>query len=249
MLGGADNDGLGTLGGEALQRLVVYGEDASRVSKQLLDGELAGQHIVFFRAGHLRVPPTMPEALQRCGYLFDSSFTAPDVLTNFPYALPLGLGFDEDSGILEFPLTFEDEETPRLDQRVASALEVIRANAENAAISVILIHTNEAHYKLKAEEDLLNQLPPAVIAIDAVSFARFWHARDRLKWTITPSKVASDIRLTVTTEEPIEGLTFEFRRHVQSVDGDATLAESRRQIVLHPLKAGDSLSVDIRYAE
>jgi hypothetical protein len=225
----------------------VFGE--IRVSKQLLDGELAGQHIVFFRAGHLRVPPTMPEALQRCGYLFDSSFTAPDVLTNFPYALPLGLGFDEDSGILEFPLTFEDEETPRLDQRVASALEVIRANAENAAISVILIHTNEAHYKLKAEEDLLNQLPPAVIAIDAVSFARFWHARDRLKWTITPSKVASDIRLTVTTEEPIEGLTFEFRRHVQSVDGDATLAESRRQIVLHPLKAGDSLSVDIRYAE
>jgi hypothetical protein len=225
----------------------VFGE--IRVSKQLLDGQLPGQQTVFFRAGHLRVPPTMPEALQRCGYLFDSSFTAPDVLTNFPYSLPLGLGFDEDSGILEFPLTFEDEEAPRLDQRVAAALEVIRANAENQAINVILIHTNEAHYKLKAEEDLLNQLPPGVTATDMVTFARFWRARDRLKWTIAPAQAAGEIRLTVATEEPVEGLTFEFQRHVKSVDGDATLAESHRQIVLRPMKAGDSVSVDIRYAD
>jgi hypothetical protein len=225
----------------------VFGE--IRVSKQLLDGELPGQQTVFFRAGHLRVPPTMPEALQRCGYLFDSSFTAPDVLTNFPYALPLGLGFDEDSGILEFPLTFEDEEAPRLDQRVASALEVIRANAENEAISVILIHSNEAHYKLKAEEDLLNQLPPGVTATDAVSFARFWRARDRSKWTITPGHAASEIRLTVTTEEPVEGLTFKFQRKVKTVDGGATLAESGRQIVLRPLQAGDTVSIAIRYGD
>lgn len=225
----------------------VFGE--IRVSKQLLDGELPGQQTVFFRAGHLRVPPTMPEALQRCGYLFDSSFTAPDVLTNFPYSLPLGLNFEEDSGILEFPLTFEDEEAPRLDLRVANMLEVIRANAENEAINVILIHTNEAHYKLKAEEDLLNQLPPGVIATDAVSFARFWHARDRLNWTITPAQPGREIRLTVTTEEPIEGLTFQFQRNVKSVAGDATLVESGRQVVLRPLKAGEKISVQIRYAD
>jgi Polysaccharide deacetylase len=225
----------------------VFGEIG--VSKQLLDGELPGQQTVFFRAGHLRVPPTMPEALQRCGYLFDSSFTAPDVLTNFPYSLPLGLNFEEDSGILEFPLTFEDEEAPRLDLRVANMLEVIRANAENEAINVILIHTNEAHYKLKAEEDLLTQLPPGVIATDAVSFARFWHARDRLNWTITPAQLVGEICLTVTTEEPVEGLTFEFQRNVKSADGGATLAESGRQVVLRPLQAGEKVSVRIRYVD
>ncbi len=224
----------------------VFGE--IRVSKQLLDGELPGQHTVFFRAGHLRVPPTMPEVLQRCGYLFDSSFTAPDVLTNFPYALPLGLSFEEDSGILEFPLTFEDEEAPRLDLRVASMLEVIRANAENEAISVILIHSNEAHYKLKAEEDLLNQLPPGVIATDAVSFARYWRARERLQWTTASAPSGSGIRLTVATEEPVEGLTFEFRQPVKSVDGDAALAENRHKIILRPLKASETLSVEINYS-
>ncbi|MGA2428014.1 MAG: polysaccharide deacetylase family protein [Candidatus Acidiferrum sp.] len=225
----------------------VFGE--IRVSKQLLDGELPGQQTVFFRAGHLRVPPTMPEALQRCGYLFDSSFTAPDVLTNFPYSLPLGLGFEEDSGILEFPLTFEDEEPPRLDLRVTSMLDVIRANSENEAISVILIHTNEAHYKLEAEEDLINQLPPGVTATDAVSFARFWRAREHLRWTVAPAEQGSTIRLTVTTEEPVEGLTFEFQQGVKSVAGNATLEESKHQIVLRPLKAGESISLEIRYSD
>jgi hypothetical protein len=223
----------------------VFGE--IRVSKQLLDGELPGQETVFFRAGHLRVPPTMPEVLQRCGYLFDSSFTAPDVLTNFPYSLPLGLSFEEDSGIFEFPLTFEDEEAPRLDLRVANMLDVIRANAENGAISVILIHTNEAHYKLKAEEDLLNQLPQAVIATDVVSFAHFWRAREHVKWTITPDRTESTIRLTVTTTEPVEGLTFEFRRNIKSVDHNAVVEENRQQMVVRPLKAGESVAVEIRY--
>jgi hypothetical protein len=224
----------------------VFGE--VRVSKQLLDGELPDQQTVFFRAGHLRVPPTMPEALQRCGYLFDSSFTAPDVLTNFPYSLSLGLAFEEDSGILEFPLTFEDEEAPRLDLRVGDLLEVIRANAENEAVNVILIHTNEAHYKLMAEEELLNQLPPGVTATDAVSFARYWRAREHLQWKTAPMQTGSGTRLTVTTDEAVEGLTFAFRERVKSIGANAVLADNDHQIVVRPLKAGESVTVEIGYS-
>jgi hypothetical protein len=68
-----------------------------RVSKELLDGEIPHQDTIFFRAGHFWVPDSLPEALERSGYQFDSSFTADDVLSNFPFALPQGLGFDEDS--------------------------------------------------------------------------------------------------------------------------------------------------------
>ncbi len=225
----------------------VFGE--LRVSKELLNGELPGQQTVFFRAGHLRVPPTLPEALQRCGYLFDSSFTASDVLSNFPYPLPLGLGFEEDSGILEFPLTFEDEESPRLDQRVGPALEVIRANAENEAISSMLIHPNEARFKLSAEQDILEHLPPGVVPMDMLSFARFWHARERLKWTVVPGETGSTIRLKVTTEEAVEGLSFQFQHRIESVDKNAKLGADGRQIVLRPLNAGESVSLEIRYSE
>ena len=56
--------------------------------------------------------------LERCGYEFDSSFTAPDVMTNFPYALMLDRGFKDETTIYEFPFAIEDEASP-LNQRVA----------------------------------------------------------------------------------------------------------------------------------
>jgi hypothetical protein len=223
----------------------VFGEVL--VSKQLLDGELQGQKTTIFRAGHLRVPPSLPEALERSGYEFDSSFTADDVLTHFPYALPLDLGFTEDSTLYEFPVTFEDEESPPLPQRIDDALEVIRANAENGAINVILIHTNEGETKLPAEEALLTRLPDDVTASDMLSYARFWRSRDHLEWAVQPDG-SRGIRLSLHAREPINGLTVEFRRPIASVGADAKLLPDRHSIVLPALNAGDELSVPISYA-
>jgi hypothetical protein len=223
----------------------VFGEVL--VSKQLLNGELPGQQTIFFRAGHLRVPPSLPEALQRSGYLFDSSFTANDVLTNFPYALPLDLGFAEDSGLYEFPVTFEDEELPPLPQRIDAALDVIKANAENGAINVFLIHSNESLTKVPAEEMLLNGLPSDVAAGDMLTFARFWRARDRLHWTLDQPRNSDQVTLKFQTDEPIVGLTVEFQRPIAHVDEGITLLEDRRRIVLPTLQAGENLSVRLRY--
>jgi hypothetical protein len=219
-----------------------------RVSKQLLDGNLSGQQTVFFRAGHLRVPPSLPEALQRCGYLFDSSFTADDVLTNFPYALPLGLEFEEDSGIYEFPVTLEDEEKPQLKDRIDGALDVIKANAENGAITVILIHTNEARDKLEAEEALLRQLPAGIVAADMNTFARFWRARDRLQWRLLPGE-GKRARLSASSGEAVGGLTFEFRRRIATVNSGARLLEDRHRVVLPDLKPGQPVTVDLKYGD
>ena len=224
----------------------VFGEVL--VSKQLLDGELTGHRTTFFRAGHLRVPPSLPEALQRSGYEFDSSFTADDVLSNFPYALPLDLGFAEDSGLYEFPVTFEDEALPPLPQRVDAALDVIRANAENGAISVILIHSNESKTKLPAEEMILNGLPAEVTATDMLSFGRFWRARDRLLWTVEAAGNSDDPVVNFKIDEPVSGLTVEFQHPISRVDGNATLLADRHRIVLPALKAGDDLSIRIHYS-
>ena len=166
------------LGYDTASGATVFGE--VRVSKELLDGQIQDQNTVFFRAGHLRVPPSLPEALERSGYEFDSSFTADDVLSNFPYALPLDLGFDEDSRIYEFPVTIEDEEPPGFAKRVPQALDVILANAENEAANVLLVHSNESIEKAPAEQELLRQLPQDIGKSDMLHFARFWKARDRL---------------------------------------------------------------------
>jgi hypothetical protein len=232
-------------GFDTAKRATVFGE--VRVSKELLNGELSGQQTIFFRAGHLRVPASLPEALQRTGYEFDSSFTADDVLTNFPYALPLGLGFDEDSGLYEFPVTFEDEEKPPLPQRIASMLDVIRANAENGAINVLLIHPNVAGEKLAAEKDLLEHLPKNVTATDMQSFALFWRARDLLQWSVKPGKSDWDAELLIATQESASGITFEFGRELLAVDGGAKVLPDRRRIVLPDLKAGEQIAFRVHY--
>lgn len=224
----------------------VFGE--VRVSKELLDGSMSGQQTDFFRAGHLRVPPSLPEALQRTGYLFDSSFTADDVLTNFPYPLPLDLGFVEDSGLYEFPVTIEDEELPPLPQRVERALDVIRANAENQAINVILIHPNESAGKLSAERAILEQLPHDVTPMDMESYARFWRAHERLDWSVEPGRSPSEIHLKIVAGEQIEGATFEFHRKIASMTSGARTLADRHRIVLQALSAGQTASYTIRYS-
>jgi len=233
-------------GFESATGATVFGE--VRVSKSLIDGALVGHHTIFFRAGHLRVPDSLPEALQRCGYEFDSSFTADDVLSNFPYAMPLGVGFAEDSGIYEFPVTFEDEEQPPLLQRVDSMLEVVRANAENGAINVLLIHPNRAADKLQAEQKLLENLPHDVTATDMQSYAEFWRGRAELQWSVEAAS-GPEIRLKVTAAEPVSGLTLDFGRSIASVDSGAKLLPDGHRVILPDLTAGQSITFAIRYVE
>lgn len=246
----------------------VFGE--VRVSKELIDGQLPGHHTILFRSPGLRIPEALPEALERCGYFSDSSFTADDVLSNFPYALPLGLGFDEDSGIDEFPIAIEDTEpppAPPFPQRVAQFLEIIRANAENEVINVALIHSNEAGAKLHAEQQILEQLPPTVTATDLLSYAEFWRSRNRLRWSVAPARNSPAILLTVQpdlqanrqTDAPVSGITFEFQRAIASVVTDSSsgnpgaaavvLLPDHHRIVLPTLNPGATLRIRILYSQ
>jgi len=234
-------------GFETAKGASVFGE--VRVAKELIDGELPGQNTIFFRAPNLRIPDTLPEVLQRCGYEFDSSFTADDVLTHFPYALPLGLEYTEDSGIDEFPITIEDTEgppAPPLEQRIPQAMNVIRANAENGAINVVLIHSNEAGKKLAGEEQILDELPVGVSAMDLITFAKFWRARSSLHWRVGPWHASQGIQIDVTADDPVEGITFEFQRDIAAADAGAKLI-GQRTVVLPALKLGERLSVHVMY--
>jgi hypothetical protein len=233
------------LGFDMASGATVFGE--VRVSKELLDGEIPGQETLFFRAGHLRVPKSLPEALERSGYQFDSSFTADDVLSNFPFALPRDLGFEEDSDIYEFPVTIEDEESPGFAKRVPQALQVILANAENGAVSVVLIHSNESYLKTAAEQELLLQLPADILKTDMVTFATFWRARDRLQWSVIATTMPAEVALQVKSEDSVTGLTFEFQRPIATVTGGAILSPDTRHVVLPQIGPGHSASIRVSY--
>lgn len=215
------------------------------VSKSLLDGELQGHHTTFFRAGHLRVPPYLPEALVRCGYEFDSSFTAGDVLSNFPYALDFDLGMSEATTLFEFPVTFEDEQLPPLLDRIPAMLDTIEANAENGASSVILIHSNNAQDKLEAERALLSRLPSDILVENMIEYARFWKARSQIVWVPRPAAGGEEIE--VNSELPIADLTLVSLRGIQNASGMPGIRWTDHKVILPDVPAKSRVLVHIDY--
>jgi hypothetical protein len=227
----------------AAQDATALGEAC--VSKSLLDGELSGHETKFFRAGHLRVPPYLPEALVRCGYEFDSSFTAGDVMSNFPYVLDFDLGFTEPTTIFEFPVTFEDEQLPPLLERVPAMLDVIEANAENAAVSVILIHSNNAKEKLEAERALLSGLPKDVLVENMLDYAHFWKARSQVRWIPRPS--AGGDQVEITSGLAISGLTLVSLHTIQTVSGLPGIRFTNHEVIFPNLAENSHIAIHILY--
>lgn len=222
----------------------VFGE--VRVSKSLLDGEIPGQRTVFFRTQASRHPAELPEALERSGYEFDASFSASEVLSNFPYRLSLGLGMTEDTSVFEFPVTLDDRSG--LGARIGGALKVIADNAGNDAVTVVLIPGGDGKSGVSAEEALLAQLPRGIEVSDLLKFARFWRARDGLQWSIEPTSDVDQVLLRVAAREAVSGLTFEFARPVASVDGVAYRKLTPHQLVLADLAANQKVELRVNYA-
>ena len=156
------------------------------VSKELLDEGLPGQDTRAFRAGELRIPRGLGSALELAGYRYDSSYSANDTMTNFAYRMMRdrnpGSG---ESGVVEIPVTFDDSQglltASNWRDVAAKWIDVVRANAANEAISVLLIHPTVAGYKLEAEESLLAALEGKDVWIgDVSSYGAFWNERAAL---------------------------------------------------------------------
>jgi peptidoglycan/xylan/chitin deacetylase (PgdA/CDA1 family) len=171
----------------------LFGEVA--VSKQLLDRDLA-QHTVGFRAGYLLYPSDLLAVLEAAGYLFDSSVSAQYVLTNFPY-----FGFrqrslgSEHSNIVVVPVALDDSRgeldvrnfltAETQDEALRVWMDVIQANAENGAVTCLLIHPTDVTYKLETERRLIEAVRGEDAWIgDMGTVARFWRERARLRPTL-----------------------------------------------------------------
>ena len=182
------------------------------VSKQRLD-EAFSRKVVIFRAGHLRVPPSLPETLEKCGYSGDSSFTAADVMTSLPYRLNKGLGFTEPTNIFEFPVTVEDERW-KLEEHTQDVLKLVQVQGSMiGAPTVVLIHPTNATTKLQAETRILAALPSNVPATDLKTFMNFYIARWNIDWNDGPD---GDLRLC--SREGIRGLMLRTKEGDQVLD-------------------------------
>lgn len=186
------NSGMGpTTGG------TVLGE--TEVSKNILEADL-GVPIRTFRAGHLCYNKYLVNALDTLGYEYCTNYAAGDVLTSFPY---LNHKDRSSSGAIsnvwEIPLNISDVFTSdpisftNYSAKQAIWLDVINRNRANYAPNNLLIHPNRI-YKLWAQQDLIDQLPPDVFTTDLETFADYWRGRDSIRFT---TELSNDT-LTIT---------------------------------------------------
>ena len=192
------NDGDVTAGGS------VYGE--LEVSKNVLEEDIPNTTISVFRAGHLAYHNNLIDVLDDLDYKYNSSYSASDVLTNFPFQNKKGRSFSgEVSDIYEIPVTISDvfHDNPiSIFNHFGKAntwLAVTRKNHANGAPTTLLIHPNR-HYKLESLSYYLDELPNDVNIMEMEKFGDFWKAREAFNF----SSVLDANELTITIPDSID---------------------------------------------
>jgi hypothetical protein len=222
----------------------LFGE--VRVSRQLLAAIAQPHPIESFRSGYLNIHPQQWGALLRTGYRFDSSYSANDVLTAFPYAAMEDAGFARESGIIELPVLIADSVEP-LSSILPQLKTVLDMEAVLHAVCVLLIHPDEADDKLRTELALIEHVRGRFWVGPISRFGRFWSARAAAQ--VFARLEGAEETVEVTAPEAIEGLTVDFagpRRLLSSPDSALVRSSNAdRTLVLPPLKAGERITLHL----
>lgn len=206
-----------------------------RVSKQLLEGALPGRRVQAFRTGYLAINVGQWDLLQAEGYRYDSSYSADDVMTCFPYRAMSSAGFERETGILEMPVLLADSVKPMLPH-VPAFCDVLDREAAFHGCCVVLIHPDVIADKLPTEMALLDHVKGRFWVGTLLDFARFWNARAEARVEAVPGATGETV--TVTASAEADGLTLDLppgMRVVNSGGATATPAQNGRAVVLKGL--------------
>ncbi|MFZ5554283.1 MAG: T9SS type A sorting domain-containing protein [Bacteroidota bacterium] len=157
------------------------------VSKNLIEDD----HTVSvrsFRAGHLCYPDSLVLGLMQTGYEFNSTLSAGNILTGFPfYDLDTRSFSGNESTILEIPMMISDvfstspmDETNYL-QKAQLWTNVTRQYADNHSPVTLLIHPNRM-YKLSALQAYADSVENESAFYAFEEYGDFWHKRDSLEF-------------------------------------------------------------------
>jgi hypothetical protein len=157
------------------------------VSKNLIEDDHS-VNVRSFRAGHLCYNDSLALGLMAQNYEFNSTHSANNVLTSFPYYdLNLRSFSGVESTILEIPMTISDVfssdpiTSANYPQKVNLWKNVARKYHNNHSSVVLLIHPNRM-YKLTAQQMILDSLPEGMEVINMEKYGDFWRKRDSLKF-------------------------------------------------------------------
>ena len=171
-----------TINGTVLGELVV--------SKDLLETDHLTS-IRSFRSGHLAYPDSLIMGLDESGYSYNSSNSANNVLTSFPYYAAKTRSFNTTmSSVIEIPLTISDVIDPAdfnandYTDDVNNWITVSEKYAANNSPITHLIHPNR-QFKVDAMDDYYTRISSGILPYSFEDYGDFWAKRRELKFHST----------------------------------------------------------------
>jgi hypothetical protein len=145
--------------------------------------------------------------LRATGYRYSSTATANNSLTHLPYQLNYDRLTSSEVKVFEFPVTIEDEELPKLGDRLPQALEVARQVSRYGGLCVVLIHPNILDHKLAFEKGFVEGVRPYAWFGSVSQFGQWWDARNSVQVDVERDGSAYVVKLEIP--QPLPGLTLE----------------------------------------
>jgi len=176
-----------------------------RVSKFLIES-LTGVEVLSFRPGELSNPYSLPQALSAVGMRFSSSVTANNSLTHMPFRMNYARERTSELPMFEFPVSIEDEESPRLGDRLESGLILARQLSRYGAICSILIHPDVLGHKLEFGRRFISSTKQAAWFDTVSGFGRWWESRNQTR--VDSAQDGESLTVTLECPSRIRGLTL-----------------------------------------
>lgn len=182
------------------------------MSKQILEKDL-GNNVKSFRSGHLCVNKDFHSMLEEGGYLFQSCYTAGDLLSEFPFLGRIGNDISrEQTTVLTMPLHMSDVynnkegeplnndtwNTHRAPDEWESAMSKLRGNYASA---ILLIHPNR-DWKMTLQQRLIDRLDLTEVGLyNFEEYGHFWLSRLNCQFTYSYNEQEGIITIFTDTEE------------------------------------------------
>jgi hypothetical protein len=152
------------------------------VSRWLLESDF-GITVEGFRSGYLEIPGRFLEGLSKTGYRRDSSYASGPTRGSFPFVAFVAPGGSVTTyPIMEYPIAISDDglTDTNLSEFLDKWENVIQANYNNNAPTILLIHTALPGPRLAAEQEIIQWATssyPDLWIGDWKTFAEFWEAQ------------------------------------------------------------------------
>jgi hypothetical protein len=221
-----------TLGATMLGEMIV--------SKAMLQAAVPGIQVDAFRSGYLYINPRQYEGLMQTGYRFDSSFTANDVLTGFPFREMDDRSYTKESTITEFPILITDAHNPMLPL-VPAFNQLLDDESVFHAVCLVLIHPDVVADKLPTELAMYEHVKNRFWVGGVDAFGQFWLRRARV--ALATSLAGDTETVRITSPDGMSGLTLDMNSAMRVSDVQGTTAVSSdggRSVVLGTLAPGQT---------